>query len=155
MRAVSRLKDQKEYRIWKAMKARCYSPCNKKNQNKHYQLKNITVCKRWKDDYQQFLKDMGSIPSNDHTIERINNNGDYEPSNCKWIHKSEQSKNRGAFNKKFTWNGETKNIKDWARYFGFKYTTLYLRIYKQGLSFKDAISRPLRYKHCKLTKEEV
>ena len=85
-------KSMKEYRIWRAMKARCYSPCNQNDG--YYQKENIQVCDRWKNSFQNFLEDMGKIPSNDYSIERIDYRKDYCPENCKWIKFSEQSKNR-------------------------------------------------------------
>lgn len=127
---------QKEYRIWKNMKSRCYSPCLA---HKNYQQNSINVCERWKDSYEHFLEDMGLCPEG-HSIDRIDNLGDYSPENCRWASASTQTKNRGSFNLLYTYNGETKVLKDWARYFGIKYTTLYLRITRSNLSFEDAIS---------------
>ena len=57
----------KEYRIWKSMKSRCNSKCNK---NTHYQKDNIKVCDSWINSFENFLKDMGNIPSENHSIER-------------------------------------------------------------------------------------
>lgn len=136
-------KTLKEYRIWKAMKARCYAPSNKNMGN--YQRLGIIVCDEWKNNFFQFLSDMGKIPSNDHTIDRIDTYGNYEPKNCRWLHKSKQSKNRGSFNKVFIYNGKKMILKDWAKEIGMKYTTLYNRIYREKLSFKIAIIKPSRY----------
>jgi len=118
------------------MKSRCNAPCLN---HLSYQSNGIKVCDRWSGSFDLFLDDMGSSPSDEHSIERINNDGDYEPGNCKWATKSEQSKNRGSFNKVFTHEGESLVLKDWARKFGIKYTTLYQRIYRSGISFEDAI----------------
>ena len=76
----------KEYRAWKAMKARCYSPCNKNDGT--YQRNGILVCDRWINNFDTFLADMGYAPNKDYTLERINNLGNYEPTNCKWAHKT-------------------------------------------------------------------
>lgn len=126
----------KEYRIWKAMKARCSAPSFKES---NYQKNKIKVCDRWINSYENFIADMGRIPNDDYSIERINNCGDYTPTNCKWIHKSEQPKNRGSFNRIFYHDGKYKNLKDWAKHFGIKYTTLYSRIFRNGIRFEDAI----------------
>lgn len=99
----------KEYRIWAAMKSRCYSPSNK-NMG-YYQLDNIKVCDRWKNSYENFIADMGKIPSDDYSIERIDYTKDYCPENCKWILKTEQSKNRRN-SKVYTYNGKTMILKD-------------------------------------------
>lgn len=73
------------------------------------------------------------------TIDRINPNGNYCPENCRWATMQTQSENRGEFNKIFTYKGESRVLKDWARVFNIKYTTLYNRIYRSGKSFEEAI----------------
>ena len=82
-------KDLKEYRIWKAMKARCYAPCLK---HLSYQQKGIIVCDEWKNSFDKFYEDMGPIPSNKYSLDRINPDKDYTPSNCQWILKTENSR---------------------------------------------------------------
>lgn len=129
----------KEYRIWKAMKSRCYSPSNK-NMG-YYQSDNIKVCNRWKNSYENFIEDMGKIPSDDYSIERIDYTKDYCPENCKWILKTEQSKNRRN-SKVYTYNGKTMILKDWSRVLDINYYTLIKRISK-GIPFEDAIKKDL------------
>lgn len=148
-------REQKEYRVWKAMKSRCYSPSNK---DKNYQKNNIIVCERWKDSYDNFLNDMGKCPEK-HSIERRDNFGNYEPSNCYWANDSVQAKNRGEFNILITHNGETKVLKDWAKSLNIKYTTLYLRMTRSNLSFEEAIiedpfNNIIEYNNKKLTLTE-
>ena len=83
---------QKEYVTYKCMVNRCY---DKKNASYlGYRGKGITVCDRWLNSYENFLLDMGKMPSANHSLDRIYNEGNYEPSNCKWSTKIEQARNR-------------------------------------------------------------
>lgn len=124
-----------EYRIWKAMRARCSAPSLS---HLSYQQKGIQVCKRW-NSFDNFIQDMGTRPSKQHSLDRIDNNGNYDPDNCCWATHKQQASNRGNFNLLYTKDGKTQTLKDWARELGIKYSTLYLRITRGGLSFEDAI----------------
>ena len=79
-----------EYRSWGAMRDRCRRPGHKAY--KHYGGRGIQVCERWSL-FENFLADMGPRPPG-HTLDRVNNDGDYEPSNCRWATLSEQNKNQ-------------------------------------------------------------
>jgi len=81
----------KEYNSWNNMKIRCYNPSHK--QYKDYGGRGIRVCNEWLNSFEQFYKDMGPRPIGT-TLDRINNNKGYEPSNCRWSTPKEQSKNR-------------------------------------------------------------
>lgn len=80
------------YKRWKAMKSRCYSPSFKGGKNKYQDL-GIIVCEQWKNNYEQFLQDMGECQEG-YSLERINPLGNYEPTNCIWIRKEEQPRNK-------------------------------------------------------------
>jgi hypothetical protein len=81
-----------EYRAWINMKTRCTNP--KHNRWRFYGGRGIRVCDHWMRDYQAFLADMGRRPSAGHSIDRINNDGNYEPGNCRWATASEQRLNQ-------------------------------------------------------------
>jgi hypothetical protein len=78
------------YNSWRAMKDRCY--CKSHIEYKRYGAIGITVCDRWKNSYQNFLDDMGEKPEN-HSLDRIDPFGNYEPSNCRWATYKEQANN--------------------------------------------------------------
>jgi hypothetical protein len=128
-------KTTKEYRAWKNMKARCYAPCNGMTT---YVQKGIGVSESWKNSFEAFLDDMGQCPIG-YSLDRIDNSGNYCKENCRWADNKTQSSNRSGFNISVTYQGETKILKDWARHFNMKYTTLYMRMYRNGYTFEEAV----------------
>jgi hypothetical protein len=81
-----------EYLVWCSMKRRCYN--QKGRDYKNYGGRGIKVCDRWLNNYPGFLEDVGRRPSPQHTLGRINNDGDYDPLNCQWETRLSQSRNR-------------------------------------------------------------
>jgi hypothetical protein len=81
-----------EHKAWQKMKERCYYP--KSAGFKYWGGRGITVCDRWRDSFQNFIDDMGPKPSSQHSLDRINNEGHYEPGNCRWATHLEQRHNR-------------------------------------------------------------
>jgi hypothetical protein len=127
------------YATWKAMLNRCY---NKNSENfKYYGLKGITVCERWKSSFLDFVEDMGERPEG-MTLDRIDNNGNYEKENCRWATEKEQLRNRSdnrfieAFGKKLI-------LADWCKIKNIKPNTLLNRL-KTGMSVEVALTKPPR-----------
>ncbi|ASQ11855.1 hypothetical protein CDO22_17840 [Sinorhizobium meliloti] len=99
-----------EYGIWASMKERCSNP--KQSRYERYGGRGIRVCREW-EDFARFIEDMGPRPSTKHTIERIDNDGDYEPSNCRWATWKEQANNRSS-NVLLTIGAERLSLSQWA-----------------------------------------
>jgi predicted DNA-binding protein YlxM (UPF0122 family) len=147
-------KDYPEYTNWKAMRARCTSPSIGKLRK--YQSKNITVCEEW-NDFKTFLKDMGSKPSPKHSIDRIDNDGNYEPSNCRWAIDLVQNRNK---NKVITYTvkGFTGCIPEIAEHFNIKSNSIHKNM-QNGMTIEEAVASLLKtnkitYSGFSLTKAE-
>lgn len=139
-----------EYTTWCGMIDRCYRPKNKRYAR--YGGRGIRVCKRWRHSFENFLSDMGRRPSPQHSIERGNNNGDYTPSNCQWATAAIQNRNNRR-NVKFSYNGETKTVSDWARSIGLSFSCLRSRLAKPDWSLEKAMTAPSRWRNNKVTYE--
>ena len=123
-----------EYLVWIAMRQRCGNPNNKKFPD--YGGRGISVCGRW-DDYSAFAGDMGARPSRRHTIERIDTNGDYEPSNCRWATFKEQANNTRR-NIRVSVGGEAMTLKQAVERFGGRYGTVLARVHA-GVPVEQAL----------------
>lgn len=113
------------YRVWRSIKDRIENPKNSGWHN--YGGRGIKMCDRWKDSFPNFLKDMGERPSKKHSIDRIDNDGDYTPENCRWATKKEQCNNMRK-NINVTIDGITKTVSQWCDIFDIKYATALWRI---------------------------
>src|SRR6267142_913196 len=122
------------YRTWVNMTARCkYS--YKENYHR-YGGRGITVCDRWKR-FENFWADMGDRPPG-RTLDRINNDGNYEPGNCRWATPQEQMANRGLVTGRrfLTYRGRTQSLAAWSRELGFDYQAMYRAIVTRRQPFE-------------------
>lgn len=128
-----------EHKSWRGMIDRCNNPQHK---NYHrYGGRGIKVCERWLT-FKNFLEDMGERPEG-MTLDRINNDGDYEPSNCRWATPKEQAQNTST-NVNITINGETHCLTEWSRISGINCKTLRRRL-QNGWDHNDLL-KPTRYR---------
>lgn len=128
-----------EYLSWVRMVRRCYEPSYKGYEN--YGGRGIQVCEAWRLNYRAFVADMGRKPEPDYSLDRIDNNGDYEPGNCRWVPFRHQMKNRRS-NHSITHNGETKCLAEWCRITGFDPKALKYRLAR--LPVELALNREYR-----------
>lgn len=129
-----------EYQAWKNLKSRCLNP--KRSDYHHYGGRGITVCGTWVSSFDAFLEDVGRRPSGIHTLERINNDKNYEPGNCRWATRREQAKNRRS-NVWVTLDGTTRCLSDWAAFLEISYLTVWKRL-RRGQTVERALQTPLR-----------
>ena len=119
------------------MHARCYNP----NRNRYhcYGGRGIKVCPEWYRNFPQFFKDMSPTYQPGLTIERIDNDADYSPDNCRWATQKEQANNKSN-NRLITHLGQTMTLSQWCDWIGIKQTTLQMRINTYGWSIARALT---------------
>jgi hypothetical protein len=133
------LKKTPEYAAWQNMKTRCGNP--NYLQYSDWGGRGIRVCDRWLDPEAgpaNFIADMGPRPSDKHTIDRIDNDGDYCPENCRWATRFEQNRNQRS-NVMLTHNNKTQCVADWARELSISKATISYRI-KAGWTAERALT---------------
>jgi hypothetical protein len=133
------MKKTRIYNTWVHMKGRCFNPSNKRYV--YYGGRGITVCEKWLT-FEGFYEDMKEGYSSKLTLDRINVNGNYEKSNCRWITVQEQQNNKRN-NRIYVYNGTTDTLKRLCQLYDVGYGTVQYRL-KKGLSIKDAIELPLQ-----------
>lgn len=140
-----------EYVNWKGMNARCHAPSFKDTRD--YQAKGIKVCGRWRN-FHNFYKDMGPKPTSKHSIDRIDNNGNYEPANCRWATTTVQARNTSK-NTIYTVDGVTGCVPELAEHFKICANSLHKSLYR-GNTIEDAVqalsNMYIEYKGYRLTK---
>lgn len=119
----------REYNTWMCMKSRCYNVNHE--HYRYYGGRGIKVCDRWENSFESFLEDMGLCPRG-YTLERIDNDGDYEPNNCKWATKNEQACNKRN-NRWIEFNGEKNTLSEWARRLGMPVNALHYKLKKRSI----------------------
>lgn len=117
-RRVNSMRGSKEHRAWSRMKYRCLN--SRFHQFRDYGGRGISVCPEWVESFDAFYAHVGPVPSAEHTLDRIDNDGDYEPGNVRWATRSEQMRNTRR-NVLVIMDGETRCITDWALSLGIKH----------------------------------
>ena len=129
------------FHIWQSMRSRCSNPSNKNYPR--YGGRGIRVCDEWEKDFVAFYNwAMDNGYQEDLTLDREDNSGNYEPSNCKWATPIEQANNTRR-NVYMEYNGEVHTMKEWSRIIGINYCTLQKRI-KLGWTIEKALTEPVK-----------
>ena len=136
------LESTRLYDIWRDMRLRCYDERN--ISYNRYGGRGITICDEWKEDVKAFYDWAIKNGYNDGlTIERIDNDGNYSPENCRWATVKEQANNRRS-NVLVTHKGKTQTMKEWANEVGTPYKVVWARMQKLGWSVERALTDPVR-----------
>ena len=130
--------NSREHAIWIAMRQRCTNPKN--DRFGYYGARGIRVCERW-ESFEAFLEDMGQCPGG-HSIERSDNNGNYDPNNCHWGTRKEQMRNTRT-NRLITFRSRTQCVAEWAEQLGISHTALRARL-RNGWSISRALLTPVQ-----------
>lgn len=125
------------YKVWMGIRVRCTNP--KERSYPNYGGRGIQICERWLT-FENFLADMGDRPAG-YEIDRIDNNGNYEPSNCRWVSRKVNLNNKRD-NRVIEFNGESKTMAQWAEQCGIRWDTLRSRIDRYGWSIERALTTP-------------
>lgn len=132
----------REYSAWIYMNRRCYDDSHP--DFKKYGALGVTVCAEWRAGFEPFLAHMGRRPSDDHSVERIDPNGNYEPGNVKWATRLAQARNkRNTHRETHPITGERLSISEWAERHGIKSDTLVWRL-NHGFTLIEALTQPVR-----------
>ncbi len=126
------------YSTWLSMIRRCHVPGS--GGYPRYGGRGIRVCERWRSAFDAFERDMGPRPSPKHSLDRINNDGDYEPGNCRWATSEEQSRNRST-TVRISFRGEELTLIEWAKRYRIHPDTVRDRI-RRGWAVDRALMSP-------------
>ena len=130
------------YKKWVAIKSRCYN--EKATGYKYYGGRGITMCDRWRDSFEAFYEDVSTLPhfeEEGYSLDRVNNDGNYEPNNVRWASVEEQQNNKRS-NHLLTYGEQTQTIAQWAKEIGCDQRTLCNRLWR-GWSVEKALFTPI------------
>ena len=130
--------DTPTYRIWCAMKTRCLN--TRAKTWPFYGGRGIRICEAWNDSFEAFFADMGPRPSANHSLDRIDNSGNYERSNCRWANHREQMNNTRA-NRSLTLSGRIQTLAQWARTLGLAPSAIRGRL-QRGWTIEQTLTTP-------------
>jgi hypothetical protein len=128
-----------EYKSWLEMIHRCC--CTTSASYGSYGGRGITVCDEWRHSFEQFLADMGPRPSREHSIDRIDNDGPYSKSNCRWATRKQQCRNRRS-SRFVSYDGQSRTLAEWSEITGIKQHTLNRRLWR-GWSAERTLTTPV------------
>lgn len=133
------------YKIWKSMRIRCN--CKTSPPYKNYGGRGIAICNEWNDylNFRNWALTNGydfDAPKGECTLDRIDTNGNYEPSNCRWVTYTEQANNKSN-NRMFEYDGKKMTLAQWGRLLGIKSATLQARIASRGWDIEKALTTPI------------
>lgn len=119
-----------EYHTWRSMIERCENP-NATGFDR-YGGRGIAICRQWRESFESFLADVGERPSPAMQLDRVDNEGNYEPGNCRWATIKEQANNRRKRKPALVveFNGQSRTLSEWAEHLGVKVGTLHCRRWK-------------------------
>lgn len=131
---------------WDNMRYRCTRP--EHPSWKYYGGRGINVCDRWLKSFEAFFADMGPRPTTAHTLERKDNEWHYQPDNCRWATRADQTLNRGKVRGRIflTALGKTRSLSEWSRATGIALSTIVQR-YDVGWTADEIVSTPVRRRH--------
>ncbi len=127
-----------EWRVWRNMRARCMVVGSQ--QWERYGGRGIRICQRWVESFEAFYEDMGPRPSPTHSLDRIDNDGDYSKANCRWATPSEQSTNRRT-TRFLTFQGKTQSMSAWASEVNVSKEHMHRRLTQAEAFAKYAVGR--------------